>query len=125
MEEPKSTILAWLRDMVLSLPEVEERTVYDGFCREWTPAYYVGDRQLFHVHNFRSGLRATLFVGVRTLEPAILESETVAPELRLLVARTSGHRGRKMVKVPVNSSEDVGAFMGLVSVKWKFLTTGL
>jgi len=66
MEEPRGKLVAMLRDLALTLPDVEERTVYDGFCRHWTPAYYLGDRQLFHVHNFRSGLRATMFVGVNT-----------------------------------------------------------
>jgi hypothetical protein len=104
--------------MALSLPAVEERAVYDGFCREWTPAYYAGDRQLFHVHNFPSGLRATMFVGVRTLEPSILQADQVAPELRVLVATTSGPRGTKMVKVPLRSLADADAFMELVRVKW-------
>ena len=54
MTKPRAAILARLREAALSLPGVEERTVYDGFCREWTPAYYEGGRQLFHVHNFRA-----------------------------------------------------------------------
>jgi hypothetical protein len=104
--------------MALSLQAVEERAVYDGFCREWTPAYYAGDRQLFHVHNFPTGLRATMFVGVRTLEPHILQADQVAPELRVLVATTSGPRGTKMVKVPLHCPADADAFMELVRVKW-------
>ena len=117
-EEPRGVILAQLQRMALSLQAVEERAVYDGFCREWTPAYYAGDRQLFHVHNFPTGLRATMFVGVRTLEPSILEADQVAPELRVLVATTSGPRGTKMVKVPLHSPADADAFMELVRVKW-------
>ena len=33
-----------LRDLALPLPVVEERNLYDGFCRHWTPAYYLNDR---------------------------------------------------------------------------------
>ena len=121
MENHWGTIVAQVRNLALSMPGVEERTVNDGFCHEWTPAYYVGGRQLFHVHNFRSSLRGTMFVGVNTLNPIILESEEVAPELRLQVAKTSGPRGTKMVKVPLTSVEDVPSFMDLVRVKWAFV----
>ena len=123
MEKDRGAVMAQLRDMALSLPDVEERTMYDGWCREWTPAYYVGSRQLFHVHNFSSGLRATVFVGVNTLEPWLLDSEEVAYELRLLVAKTHGHR-TKMVKVPLASVEDLAPFLDLVRVKWRFVTGG-
>ena len=120
MTRPRAAIMARLREAVLSLPGVEERTLYDGFCREWTPAYYAGSRQLFHVHNFRSWLRATMFVGIRTLEPFLLESDQVAPELLELVAATSGNRATKMVKVPLDSKEDIAPLMELVRRKWEF-----
>jgi hypothetical protein len=59
-----------------------------------------------------------MFVGVRTLEPSILEADQVPAELRVLVATTSGPRGTKMVKVPLRSPADADAFMELVRVKW-------
>ena len=121
MERGRAALLGHLRDLALSMQGVNERTVYDGFCREWTPAYYLGARQLFHVHNFRSGLRATMFVGVNTLNPVILGAEEVAPEIRLMVAEASGGRGTKMVKVPLGCIEDVDQFMDLVRVKWEFV----
>ena len=124
MEEPRGELVAQLRAIALALPEVEERAVYDGFCREWTPAYYCGDRQLFHVHNFRWGLRATVFVGVRTLEPVILDSEEISPQLRQMVAETAGPRGTKQVKIPIESAEDVAAFTKLVQVKREFVRSG-
>jgi hypothetical protein len=118
MEEPRASLLTELRGLALALPGVAERTLYDGFCRHWTPAYYAEGTQLFHVHNFRAGLRATMFVGARKLEPVILESDQVPHELRLLVAQTPGPRGRKEVRVPIASPEDVASFWELVRVKW-------
>ena len=123
MEDSRGELVMELRSQVSVLPDVEERAVYDGFCREWTPSYYCGGRQLFHVHNFRLGLRATMFVGVRALEPVILDSEEVPPELRLLVAQTSGPRGTKQVKVAIESQEDIAAFMRMVRVKWEAVRT--
>ena len=124
MTKHRAAILADLREAVLSLPGVEERTVFDGFCREWTPAYYEGGRQLFHVHNFQAALRATMFVGIRTLKPFLLDSDRLAPELLQLVASGSGSKGTMQVKVPLESLRDVVPFMELVCRKWKYAPAG-
>ena len=120
MEEQRGVIASELRDSTLALAGVEERTLFDGFCREWTPAFYAQGIQLFHVHDFRAGLRATIFVGVNTLGPLLLESDEVSPEMRLLVTETSAPRGTMQVRVPLTSSEDVAGFMDMVRVKWAF-----
>ena len=119
LEPEREEILLQLRDLILALPEVVERAVYDGFCREWTPAYYLGERQMCHVHSFRAGLRGSMFVGVKKLEPLILDSDRVSPQLRRLVAGTSPGRGTKMVKVPLETSENAENFLELVRVKWE------
>lgn len=121
MGEERGRALALLRDSAMALEGVEERVLYDGFCREWTPAYYVGPRQLFHVHNFRSGLRATMFVGENTLQPVLLDSREVPEEQRLMVASIRGSRGTKQVKVPLATVEDVMGFIELVRVKSGFI----
>ena len=124
MTRPRAAILVGLREAALSLPGVEERTVYDGFSREWTPAYYEGVRQLFHVHNFRAALRATMFVGIRTLKPFLLDSDRLTPELLQLVASGSGTRGTMQLKVPLESMRDVAPFMELVCRKWEYAPAG-
>lgn len=117
MEEARGALLADLRSLVLTLEGVEERTLYDGFCRAWTPAYYVDAKQLLHLHNFRSGLRATMFVGSNRLEPLILESDRVPLELRLQLAKSSGQRGSKQLKVTLSSDEDVATLLELAKLK--------
>lgn len=118
MQEERAEIVSNLRDFTLALEGAEERTLYDSFCREWTPAYYARGKQLFHVHNFRAGIRATMFVGSRTLEPFILESGGLSSEMRLIVANTVVPRGTGMFRVPLTSREDVARFMELVRIKW-------
>ena len=120
MGERRGAIVSELRDAALALAGVEERTLFDGFCREWTPAFYAQGIQLFHVHDFRTELRATIFVGVNTLGPLILESDEVSPEMRLLVTETSAPRGTMQVRVPLTSSGDVAGFMDMVRVKYAF-----
>ena len=43
-EEPRRGLMTLLRDLALSLPGAEERNLYDGFCRDWTPAYHLHGR---------------------------------------------------------------------------------
>ena len=124
MPERRGVLVSQLRDLTLSLQGVEERTLFDAFCCEWTPAYYLERSQLFHVHDFRSGLRVTMFMGANTLAPFILESGEVSPDMRLLVADISVPRGTGMLRMPMTSVEDVGKFMGLVRLKWAFLQKG-
>jgi len=119
----RGAILTALRDMVMSLPGVEEKAVYDNFCQEWTPAYYVegskARRQLFHVHDFPSGLRGTIFVGVRTLEPVLLDARPVSLRMKSAIVETAGGR-TKQVRIPLNTVDDAAAFFEMVRVKWGF-----
>lgn len=117
MEENRAVLVERLRESALALDGVEERVLYDGFCREWTPAYYLGKTQLFHIHNFGSELRATVFVGVNTLQPLIMNAQEISPGLRQTVSTTSGGHATKQVKFPICTEADVVEFMELVRVK--------
>ena len=123
MEDARGEWATQLFSLVSAWPEVEKDTVYDGFCREWTPACYCRGAQLFHLHNFRQGLRGTIFVGVRTLEPVILDSEQVPAGMRQQVADTSGS-STKQVRIPIESDQDVADFAWLVRAKWEAIQSG-
>ena len=119
----RGVILAALRDMAASLRGVEEKVVYDGFCQEWTPAYYLqGPKarpQMFHVHDFPSGLRGTIFVGVTTLQPVVLGAGPVPPRMKSAIVDTAGGR-TKQVRVHLNTRRDAADFFKLVRIKWEF-----
>ena len=121
MDDARGELLLQVRSQALSLPEVSETALYDGFCRHWTPAYYVGESQLFHVHNFRAGLRATVFLGGKSgsekLGPMILDSDTIPQELRLQVLKSAESRGIKQIKVILNSMDDVAVLLDLARLK--------
>ena len=126
MDDVRSELLFQARSQALSMPEVVETALYDGFCRHWTPAYYVGETQLFHVHNFRAGLRATVFLGGKSgsekLGPMILDSNMIPQDIRLLVVKASESRGIKQIKVNLNSKDDVAVLLELASLKRQSLT---
>ena len=115
-----SRIMSMAQVLGLALPGADERTVYDGFCREWTPAYYLAKRQIFHVHVFKSGIRGSMFVGVRVMEPLIMASPHVPDHIKEIVDNTKGGSGTKMLKIPLATPEDVVVFGKLVQVKWEF-----
>ncbi len=123
MVADRAEIASELRRAAQGLGGVDERTLSDHFFREWTPAFYVGPTQLFHIHDFRSGLRATMFIGVNTLHPLIMDSERVATETRQLVVETSTQRFTKEFRMPLDSTEDGAKFMELVRVKWAFVNS--
>ena len=122
MGQSRGALVSELRELALSLPEVEERSLYDGFCREWTPAYYRAGHQLFHVHNFRACLRATMFMNVKTLGPVIQAAETVSLERSFPVGNKARWSAPREMRVPLSSAQDVAAFMELVRAKWEALT---
>jgi len=109
----RAVLLSQVRHVALEMSGVEERTLYDGFWREWTPAYYV--------HSFSSGLRATVFLGSADWDSAIMEAFGVPSRLREQVSSTAGGRGVRQVRVALTSPEEVEAFVGLVRTKWEFL----
>ena len=121
MDDARCELLLQARSQALSLPEVSETALYDGFFRHWTPAYYVGETQLFHVHNFREGLRATIFLGGKKgsekLGPMILGSDRIPEELRLQVVKAAESRGTKQIKVKLNSMDDVAVLLELARLK--------
>ena len=108
------------QNLGLALPEADGRRVYDGFCREWTPAYYLGKRQIFHGHLFKSGIRGSMFVGVRALEPLIMASPEVPDHIKEIVDNARGGSGTKMLKITLATPEDLEGFGKLVQVKWEF-----
>ncbi len=61
-----------------------------------------------------------MFLGVRILEPVVLDAAKIPHDLHLLVAKTSGQR-TKQVNAPIERAEDVAGFMEMVRVKWEFL----
>ena len=125
MDDARAELLLRARSQTLCLPGVAETALYDGFCRHWTPAYYVGETQLFHVHNFLGGLRATVFLGGKKgsakLGPMILDSDIIPRELRLQVAKATESRGLKQLKVNLNSIEDVAVLLELAKLKHQSL----
>ena len=115
-----------LREQVLALGGTEERTMYDGLDQAWTPAYYQGTRQLFHVHlgsGEHLGLSATISLNTKKIVPRVLESSAIKKEIRDRVEKARDFRGTKWVFFSLERPADVESFMELVRVKSRVLRT--
>lgn len=113
-----------LREQVLALRSTQERTMYDGLDREWTPAYYQGNRQLFHVHlgsGEHLGLSATVSLNTKKMVPSVLESSTIQKKVRDRVEKARDFRGTKWVFFSLETTGDVESFMELVRLKYRLL----
>jgi hypothetical protein len=111
------TVLEALRIRVQELEGVTEGIKYDGMAGEWTPAAYVGSRQLYHVH-IKDGMH-----GVMTVTPDEAPAFLAAslPEA-IKPAITRGRaRARTWLSVPLRSGRDVTAFMKMVAIKHRLL----
>lgn len=110
-------VLEALRARVQKLDGVTEGIKYDGMAGEWTPAAYVGSRQLYHVH-IKDGMH-----GVMTVTPDEAPAFLAAslPE-GIKPAITRGRaRARTWLSVPLQSARDVTAFMKMVTIKHRLL----
>ena len=113
-------VLEALRARVQELDGVTEGIKYDGMAGEWTPAAYVGSRQIYHVH-IKGGMH-----GVMTVTPdeapaflAVSLPEAIKPAIR-----EGRARARTWLSVPLRSARDVAAFMKMVVIKHRLLREG-
>ena len=110
-------VLEALRNRVQKLDGVTEGIKYDGMAGEWTPAAYLGSRQIYHVH-IKGGMH-----GVMTVTPDEAPAFLAAslPE-GIKPAITQGRaRARTWLALPLGSVRDVAAFMKMVTIKHRLL----
>jgi len=117
LDRPVRAVLTALRARVQELDGVTEGIKYDGMAGEWTPAAYVGSRQIYHVH-IKDGMH-----GVMTVTPDEAPAFLAAslPE-GIKQAITRGRaRARIWLSVPLISARDVTTFMKMVAIKHRLL----
>ena len=66
-------------------------------------------------------MRATVFVGTKTLEPAILGSPEIPESIRQMLAKTSTGRGTKQVKISLDTTKDMEDLAQQVELQRKHL----
>jgi hypothetical protein len=95
--------------------------MWDGLEREWAPAFYLGDRQLFHAHA-ADRLGVTISVATRIFAPVAVASTDVPLQLRKIIDRARDYGGTKWIFLTLDSDRDVLDFATLVRFKHAFYT---
>jgi len=121
--EPTRSLAQAVRSRVLALGGVTEKMIVDYDVPEDSPAFYVGARQLCHMHLERDRVAATVSLG-RELTFEVLRAKDVPDGIRGLVERTKEYGATRWVAVAVTRPEDVEGLVAFLRHKHAYLTGG-
>ena len=121
-EAPRGLVQS-LRGALLGLGGVTERVIVDYDVKQESPAFYVGARQLCHVHTGDGPVSVTVSLG-RTLTFEVLRSREIPEPIRQVVERTREYGATRWVSVTIATPEDVHGLMALLRLKHSFLFQG-
>ncbi len=120
LPEPGRSRMQALRAALLGLGGVAEKVIVDYDARAESPAFYVGARQLCHVHPGGDALDVTVSLG-RALTFEVLAAKDVPEAIRAVVERTKEYGATRWVGVTVKADEDLAGLVALLRRKHRFL----
>ena len=123
LPEPTRAIVQSLRDALMNLGGVSEKVIVDYDVRTESPAFYVGSRQLCHVHAGDGPVSVTVSLG-RTLTFEVLKSREIPESIRQIVERTREYGATRWVSVTIATTGDVQGLIALLRRKHSFLFQG-
>lgn len=118
--EPGRALAQAVRAGALALPGVTEKMIVDYDVPEDSPAFYVGARQLCHVHLAPDQVGVTVSLG-RDLTFEVLRSKDVPDGIRGLVERTKEYGATRWVSVNIARHEDIEGILALLRHKHAYL----
>jgi len=123
LPEPGRSILQAVRGALLGLGGVTERLIVDYDVRTESPAFYVGARQVCHVHPADDHVEVTVSLS-RTLTFEVLNSKDIPEAIRMVVERTREYGATRWVSVRIAGLEGIPGLLALVRLKHRFLYQG-
>ncbi|TLZ52088.1 MAG: DUF3788 family protein [Methanobacteriota archaeon] len=120
LPEPARAVVQALRGALLGLGGVSEKVIVDYDVRQESPAFYVGARQLCHVHAGDGPVSVTVSLG-RTLTFEVLRSRAIPEAIRNVVERTREYGATRWVSVTIATPADVEGLIPLLRLKHSFL----
>jgi len=121
-EAPRALVQS-LRGALLALGGVTEKVIVDYDVRQESPAFYVGARQLCHVHTGDGPVSVTVSLS-RTLTFEVLKSREIPDSIRQVVERTREYGATRWVSVTIATTGDVQGLIALLRRKHSFLFQG-
>jgi len=123
LPEPVRALAQAVRSRVLALGGVTEKMIVDYDVPEDSPAFYVGARQLCHVHLEKDRVAVTVSLS-RDLTFEVLRAKDVPEGIRGLVERTKEYGATRWVSMAVTRPEEVEGLLALLRHKHRFLEGG-
>ena len=123
LPEAPRMLLQSLRGALLALGGVTEKVIVDYDVRQESPAFYVGARQLCHVHTGDGPVTVTVSLS-RTLTFEVLRSREIPESIRQIVDRTREYGATRWVSVTIATPADVQGLVVLLRLKHSFLFQG-
>ncbi len=121
--EPARGLLQTLRSALLRLGGVTEKMIVDYDAREDSPAFYVGSRQLCHVHVAADHIAVTISLG-RALTLDVVKARDIPEGIRAVVETTKEYGATRWVNLKLTRREEVDGFLALARLKHGYLLTG-
>ena len=123
LAEPGRSLAQSVRSAVLALGGVQERLIVDYDVQDESPAFYVGARQLCHVHPANDRVEVTVSLS-RSLTFTVLAAKDVPDAIRGVVERTKEYGATRWVAVRVDRAEDVPGLLAFLRHKHRYLYQG-
>ena len=124
LAEPGRSLVQAVRGAVLGLGGVTERLIVDYDVQTESPAFYVGARQLCHVHPGNDKVEVTVSLS-RTLTFEVLAAPDVPEAIRGVVERTKEYGATRWVTIRVERAEDVAGLLAFLRHKHRYLYQGV
>ena len=124
LAEPGRSLVQAVRAAVLQLGGVAERLIVDYDVQTESPAFYVGARQLCHVHPGNDKVEVTVSLS-RSLTFEVLAAKDVPEGIRGVVERTKEYGATRWVTVPIARAEDIDGLLALLRHKHRYLFQGV
>lgn len=118
--EPARSLAQAVRAGVLAFGGVTEKMIVDYDVPADSPAFYVGARQLCHMHLEKDRVEVTVSLS-RDLTFAVLRANDVAEGVRGLVDRTKEYGATRWVAVTVLRTEEIEGLLALLRHKHRYL----
>ena len=118
--EPARSLASAVRAGVLGFGGVTEKMIVDYDVPADSPAFYVGARQLCHMHLEKERVEVTVSLG-RELTFAVLKASEVPEGIRGLVDRTKEYGATRWVAVTVTTTEEIDGLLALLHHKHRYL----
>jgi len=123
LAEPGRSLAGSVRDAVLALGGVQERLIVDYDVQTESPAFFVGARQLCHMHPGNDRVEVTVSLS-RSLTFTVLAAKDVPEPIRAVVERTKEYGATRWVTVRVDRPEDVPGLLAFLRHKHRYLYQG-